>query len=392
VDLLGNTTLVWQGFDGSNYVIQSSSLPVLGSWTTPVTLSASGEDAQNPTVQVDILGNAVSIWSRYDGTNSIIQASQLRIGGSWSSSVNISTSGGNADSSVLSMDRHGTVKNAVAVWHRFNGSNFIIQGATLPYGGSWSSPANISASGEDAIIPTVAVDSSGNSVITCSRFDGADFSVKSATQLYSQTWGPNFTLSVNGDTVNQPTVGVDFSGNAVFAWSEYNGTNYVIKASNLPFGGTWTTPVSISDASQSAYIPQICIDSSGNSVIIWVRYDGSNYILQGATADSSGNWSTPVNISAAGSDVGIIDLSMDINGNAMAALDITDSNGNSKVQAAKLPKGGSWETPSDISTPGLYAYYPDCELDSLGNAYAIWLESSDGSTFGISSATRSFLD
>ena len=101
VDSAGNIVVIWQSFDGNNYVIQASALPVNGSWSTPVTLSSSGNDAENPIIDHDSSGNVVAVWSRYDGSNSVIQSAQLPIGGSWSTPVNISASGGNADSCLL---------------------------------------------------------------------------------------------------------------------------------------------------------------------------------------------------------------------------------------------------------------------------------------------------
>ena len=98
VDSTGNAVACWQGFDGSNYIIQSAVQPKGGSWSTLVTLSASGENAQDAEVDVDQKGNAVAIWSRYDGLNAIIQSSQLPYGGSWSTPINISSTGANADS------------------------------------------------------------------------------------------------------------------------------------------------------------------------------------------------------------------------------------------------------------------------------------------------------
>jgi hypothetical protein len=385
VDPSGNAYAIWQGYDGNNYVIQTARLPSLGNWSSPTTLSVTGQDAQNPKIGVDILGNVVSIWSRYDGTSSIIQSSQLPLLGSWTAPFNISATGGNADSCLLSMDDTSLIKNAVAVWHRFNGTNFIIQGAYLTYGGSWSSPANISASGQDAIVPIVAIDSSGNSVITCSQYDGTNFNTKSATQLYTQPWGPNFTLSIPGHTVGQPTVDVSYSGNATFLWSEFDGTNHLIKVSSLPFGGTWTSPITISPSGEDSYLPLINIDPPGNGRAIWVNYNGSNYVVQAANVSTTGTWATPTTISPTGYNVGSIDLAVDSSGNVIAMWDLTVGE-ISKVQSSTLPAGGSWSTPVDVSTPGVYAYFPALKFDSSGNAVAIWLES-NGTTYVVKGST-----
>lgn len=388
VDAAGNVVAIWQGFDGNNYVIQSASLPLHGSWSSPVTLSITGNDAQAPEIAHDKAGNVVAVWSLFDGTNSVIQSSHLPFGGSWTSPINISASGGNADSCTIAMDRFGNVGNAIAVWHRYNGSNFIIQGAQLPAGGSWSAAANISASGQDALVPEVDIDNNGNSVITYTRFNGTAFDILSSSQLYSQSWSPNFTLNLAGQTNAQPMVTMEpNTGIAYVVWSEFNGSNYIMTSSILPLGGSWSVATTVSALGEDAFIadeaiPNFSIISRGNLVAIWVRYDGSNYRLQGATYGLLGIlglpvWSTPVYISQAGMDVGNLEICVDASGNALAIWDISDGT-NSKIQSSYLPINGSWSTPVDVSTAGQYAYLPEADFDSSGNATAVWLESSGG--------------
>ncbi len=386
VDAAGNVVLIWQAFDGSNYVVQASNKPVLGSWSNYVTLSDSGQDANCPEIVHDASGNVVAVWSRYDGTYSIVQSSQLPIGGAWSNPVNVSATGGNADSCELAMDVFGTVGNAIAVWHRYNGSNFIVQGATLPSGGSWTSALNISASGADALVPQVDIDSEGNAVITCTRWDGDDFDILSASQLYSQTWGPNFTLNVPGDTNALPMVQVNkANGTGHVMWSQFDGSNYIIQFSSLTLGGSWTTAESLSASGNDAYAPDFVVDALGNIKALWVQFDGSNWRLYAADKPVLGSWSTPVTISPEGYDVGYIEICVDPTGKAYATWDVNDGT-TSKVQASTCALLGSWETPVDISTTGVYAYQPEVDVDALGNATAVWLES-NGSYFVVVTAT-----
>ncbi len=388
VDLAGNATAVWQGFDGSSYVIQSSSLPVSGSWSSPTTLSSSSEDAQGPEVAVDASGNAVTIWSRYDGSNSIVQGTTLPFSSSWTTPVDISDAGQNADSVELAMDFSGTVGNAVAVWHRYNGANFIIQGSTLPSGGSWTTPYSISVSGQDALVPEVAVDPSGNAAVICSRFNGTNFTTRSATQLYGQTWSASVILSNPGQAASTQSIALDASGNATASWDLYDGTNHMVQVSTKPFGSSWSSATTISTTGNDAYIPQVAVDPAGDALVIWVEYNGTNFIAQAATKPASGSWSSPVTISDSGVDVFDFSLKLDSAGNAVAVWDESDGV-NSVIVAASLPSGGSWTTPVPISTSGNYAYLPVVGVDSSGNAVAIWLES-NGSNYVVTGATHLF--
>ena len=77
-DCAGNATAVWSRSDGSNFIIQASTKPFKGSWqATPDDLSISGENASNPQVATDPVGNViVTVWQRSNGTNQIIQAAE----------------------------------------------------------------------------------------------------------------------------------------------------------------------------------------------------------------------------------------------------------------------------------------------------------------------------
>src|ERR687883_347838 len=85
-----------------------------GGWFAPVDLSAAGQDAIAPQVRVDGLGNAVAVWTRSNGTNTIAQAAARPAGGAWQAPVNLSGAGlGNASDPQVAVDGQG---NAVDVW------------------------------------------------------------------------------------------------------------------------------------------------------------------------------------------------------------------------------------------------------------------------------------
>ena len=375
LDTTGNATLFWQGFDGSNYVIQSADFPIGGSWSSPTQLSASGEDSQSPFISLDRYGNAAGIWSRFDGTSSVIQGISRPFGGSWSSPVNISDSGFNADSPFLSMDYYGTTGNSLAVWHRYNGSNFIVQVAALPMLGTWSAALNISPSGQDALIPMVAIDPNGNAAATCARYNGTIFNANSAMMLEGQNWNPSFVISNSGAVGSDSNVDVDGNGNATIAWSQSDGSNYVIMTSSIPYGGSATTPITLSQSGEDAYVPVVhAATSTGDVVVVWIRSDGSNLRAQAIQLPFGGSWSSVTDLSTVGVNVANIQLSVTPSGQAIAVWDENDGT-NSTVHAATLASASSsWGSNTTISSSGAYAYFPVVDTDNAGDATAAWLQ------------------
>lgn len=60
-------------------VVSSPAVAATGSWSTPVNLSASGANAQKPQISVDAAGNAIAVWQRDNGSNYIVQTSTLTL-------------------------------------------------------------------------------------------------------------------------------------------------------------------------------------------------------------------------------------------------------------------------------------------------------------------------
>ena len=144
------TTAVWQRFDGTS-TIRSATRPPGGSFGAPVELSSvSGQNAFSPQIATAPDGTATAVWRRFDSSNYIIQAATRPPGGSFGTPVNLSDAGQNASFPQITAAPDGTV---TAVWSRLDGSNSIIQAATRPPGGSFGTPVDLSATGQNADQP-----------------------------------------------------------------------------------------------------------------------------------------------------------------------------------------------------------------------------------------------
>jgi hypothetical protein len=298
VDSTGLATAVWRRYDGSKYIIQSSTSQSGGTWSTPVDLSASGQSAEDPQVSVDSTGLAIAVWNRYDGSKNRIQSSTSQSGGTWSAPVDLSASGQSAYYPQVSVDSTGL---ATAVWARSDGSDYVIQSSTSQSGGAWSTPVDLSASGQSAQGPQVSVDSTGLATTVWSRYDGSNDIIQSSTSQSGGTWSAPVDLSAGGQDANGPQVSVDSMGLAMAVWTRFDGSNDIVQSSTSQSGGTWSKAVDVSVAGVGAYSPQVSVDSMGLATTVWYRYDGSNYIIQSSTIDNpiaSTPTSTPTSASA----------------------------------------------------------------------------------------------
>ncbi len=368
VDPQGDAVAVWRRFDGSKHIIQSATRPVGGSWSAAADLSAPGENASEPQVAVDPQGVAVAVWRRSDGTNYIVQSATRPAGGSWSPVTELSKAGEDAEHPQVAVDPQG---DAVAVWSRSNGTNSIVQSATRPAGGGWSEATDLSASEQNAEYPQVAVDSQGDAVAIWLRYDGGHNIVQTATRPAGGSWSPVTELSKAGEDAEHPQVAVDPQGDAVAVWSRSNGTNSIVQSATRPAGGSWPAAADLSAPGYDAYLPQVAVDPQGNAVAVWEREDGSNWIIQSATRPADGSWSAATDLSKPGQNALAPQVAVDPQGNAVAVWERSDGS-NWIVQSARRPAGGSWSAATDLSGVEQNAEYPQVAVDSQGNAVTVW--------------------
>jgi Ca2+-binding RTX toxin-like protein len=136
----------------------------------------------------------------------------------------------------------------------------------------------------------VAVDGSGNAFVVWQRFDGANNRAQAAARSAGAgLWSTPDDLSAAGQDAGYPKVAVDGSGNAIAVWSRSDGSNDRVQAAVHPASsGVWGSVETLSAAGQPAYFPQVVFDGSGNAFVVWIRSDGSDYRVQVSVFDAVG--------------------------------------------------------------------------------------------------------
>ena len=352
-------TSVWSRNDGSDQVIEASSSTDGGlTWTLPEALSDSGQNAYEP--QVTTSGGIITaVWYRSDGTYDRAQASSSSDGGvTWTSPANLSDTGaGAAGVQVVST---GTA--IVATWSRYDGSYSRIQSAqSTDAGATWSSAIDVSLTGGDAYEPQLVTD---GSLVTATwyRFDGANDRIQVATSADGgASWTTPLTLSAAGQSAGGPPELATDGSTITAAWYRSDGARYRVEVSSSTDGGaTWTTPQILSAAGENASGPQVVTD--GNTITAtWYRSDGSTRRVQASSSTDGGTtWSSPVNISTLGQEAFTPQI---VVGNTITT--VTWLNGTtSQVQVSwSLDNGGSWSTPVNLSTSGPFASRPQLATD-----------------------------
>lgn len=126
VNAAGTAVAIWRG-NASNRI--EGKARTGGVWSPlQQNLSAEGVFTREPRLDIDSAGDAVAVWRYSNAGKNQIQGSLLPSGGSWSAPVDLSVGGQNAGEPDLEVNAKGS---AVATWRRFNGSNQIVQASNL---------------------------------------------------------------------------------------------------------------------------------------------------------------------------------------------------------------------------------------------------------------------
>ncbi len=277
VDADGDAVLVWRRSDGTHERIQGVSLSAAGVFGSVVRLSGAGQDAFDPQCAINDAGVAVSTWYRSDGSDDRAQARVLYPDGTRSAVYSLSASGGDALDPDVAIDPDGDVYLS---WTRWDGSNYLVQTQILRADGTTGLTHTISDAGENAYGPEVAVDDQGDAVIAFYRSDGVNRRVQAVKMSPADTVGTPETLSEEGEDAALPEVAVDDDGDGVVTWRRFDGADDRTQAATVALTGEFGEPVTLSDAGEYASVGKVAVDADGDALVSWSRSDGTNQRIQ----------------------------------------------------------------------------------------------------------------
>lgn len=276
VDSDGNVFAVWQQADGSSvlHIWTARYEAASGSWGAPEQLDTGASDAGAAKVAVDGNGNAIAVWNQTDGTRNNLWASRFN-SGIWSTAELIENDDSNdALEPALAMD---SVGNAVVVWILGDGFFTGDVKATRFSGGAWNAtPVDLETRVDIDVgfSPEVAMDSNGNAIAVWGQADdsGTFNTWANRYNAVAGTWSGAEAIAIGNGNVMAPQIAVDGSGNALAVWLQDNGND--VWSNGFAVAGTsWGTPEVIDSLAGAAMFPQIAMDATGHGVAIWFQND-----------------------------------------------------------------------------------------------------------------------
>jgi hypothetical protein len=371
-------------------------------WTAPETLSPAGRFAFNPDVDIDQSGNAVFVWVRRDGTSDCggspgcnrIQLVARSAGGTLSAVQDISPPGLHAMKPQVRVDPNG---NAVIAWYGHSqlgtgvactDCSFLTRARSAD--GTLSTTQTLAPAGEayaselDGVFPELGVDQSGNAVFAWVHNDETTNCSGSGCYPVARARSATGTLSatqiVVGPPAGQPEVAVEPDGDAVFVWSRrVDGTTGCggvgcprVQTRVRSASGQLSAIQTLTPGGQAASVAQVGVDQAGNAVVVWTQRDG----IQARVRYADGTLSP---IQTLAPPQGAVKVAFNQAGDAAVIWQLnTDGTtscagqGCARIQGRVRHADGTLAPIQTLSPSGQHAYFADVGIDQSGNAIFAW--------------------
>ena len=381
-DGAGNAIAVWRQQTNSDLNIYANRYSAsTGSWGTEELIESNAGAAVAPQIAVDSAGNAIAVWSQYDGANYNIYANlYVASTGSWDTPQLIeSSSVANTVSPQIAVDSNG---NAIAVWQQSDGNNESIYANRYTAStASWGTAELIESDHNgQAVEAQIAFDSAGNAIAVWSQSVGANNNIYSNRYTLATGWGgAELVATGNVDNATRPQIAIDSNGDAIAVWSELSalGAKVSIYASRYTAStDSWGTEELLENSDDGhASDPQIAIDDDGNGVAVWWQPDSANlrHIYSNRYTPGAG-WGTEERIES--SDDGHANypqIAIDGEGNVIAVWRQDDNINDGLLYANRYTANtGSWGTEALIGNGNGSVFQPQIAIDGEGNAIAVW--------------------
>jgi len=257
-------------------------------------------------------------------------------------------------------------------------STSLLEAASSP---SWGNPQVVETSEWGwSYNPQVAMDASGNAFVVWEQWDGSHLNIYSKRYIVGDGWGET-ELAETDDSGNavEPRLAVDSSGNSVAVWMVQDpDSNYREDAwaNRYVVGTGWGTAQPIeTDVSGDAKGPEVAVDSSGNAIAVWYQENGSLHNIMSNRYVAGAGWGTVEWIEFGNVDCHDPEIAIDSTGNALVVWNQGDSH-YINISSSRYVAGTGWGAAQLIEDDHDTSANPQVAVDGSGNAIAVWVGAS----------------
>lgn len=338
-----------------------------GAWSAPIKLIDGDAVYQ---IAMDNQGHAIALLA----IGGDIVALQF-FPGTWGVANLVEHQAGFASQPQEAMASNG---DAIVVWQQFDGGHDSVY-SRMYVGGVWGPVTLVEHGTGDAWSPQVAMNDQGNAIVVWQQYDGSSHLSLYAKCLTSGIWGPVKLLEYASGDAWSPQVALDCSGNSVVVWTQYDSSSHLSVYARQFSSGSWGPVTALENGNGNAWSPQVAMDCNGNTIVVWSQLDGTFHMNVYAKCLSSGTWGAVTSLKAGSGEATSARIAMDCNGNAIAVWSQTwwPSDGGQELSGiyADHFSSGAWGTPKLLEKNSVNnnLYAPEIAINDKGEATAVWI-------------------
>jgi hypothetical protein len=281
----GNAIAVWQQRLPTNNlhriraaVFRYDAVSGTGVWQPSVGIVKTAiADTTNPQIAVDTNGNAFAVWAERDSptADAVIWLNGFTPKTGWLTAIPLSTGTGTALNPQIGFDPAG---DAIALWTQFDGTRDAIMGSRYITGVAGANPFgpidDIVAGNSSS--PRIAFDYYGNAIATwvqdgnllANRYDNTKVS-----------WQGAQAIETDAGIINTaPAIAMDPTGNATAIWLQPDDLGNVnVRANHYWFGTGWGSAELVAIGSPNAAASAaVAVTANGDALVVWSQLDIPN--------------------------------------------------------------------------------------------------------------------
>ena len=275
LDADGNAIAVWSHYDGKKWRVQERRISATGSLGPVKTISAAADKPLWPQIAGNPDGGAIVVWSRTRnraehprGFDSRIEARRISANGRLGQVKAVSTRGRRAGGPRIASDARG---NAIVTWQQRKQGILRIKARRISSHGALGRVQTLSSGRHKAEGPVIASGAHGDAIVAWTQPDSTAWRIRAQRISAKGRLGSVKTLSAPGHGAGLTEVSSDARGDAVVVWSQFDSKESIrrIKARRISAKGAVGRMMTLSPAQEYGLLAQVASDARGDTIVVW---------------------------------------------------------------------------------------------------------------------------
>jgi hypothetical protein len=362
----GDVVALWRESNHDSWAIRAAFRPKNGDWDSK-RISVPAPATESPALAMDRRGNAIAVWQRGEAGTSVVQASVRPVGGDWGPPEDLSS----AEDPAFNADVSAEAGHFAATWVVLRKRHTLVVSSFRSVDGSWSSPETVAGPVGNPGAPVIALDDDGGAVAAWQWWNSVYRVVEAASRPPTGTWSTPVVLSAPGRPASQPRAAMDGTGRAIVGWVRSNGDWTVVQVASRSVDGSWGEPVSLSSRAGNERGLDLDMTRDGHAIVAWRQGSPNANLWSSSRAPDTVRWGDPSPI--ARNWLGLqADVALDEAGNATAVW-----SGSATISASFKPVGKPWQDDYLLSSYEDYSAVPAVATYGPQVATAVWIRAGD---------------